>query len=104
MMKSDKRPGCFRPNHPAHSAFASVSWSGWFATRVSHRRCCLRILDLHGAGCAYTWAKALRPLGKKRLLASIASKVEGHATWLNGEAIAYRLAIGRPTVNGWYVQ
>jgi hypothetical protein len=72
------------------------SWSSWFGDAVRVRRF-VRKMEPH---VAWLWRAAF---GKKfRLPLDI--EISAHAPWLNGEGIAYRKSLGRPSVNGFYVQ
>jgi hypothetical protein len=71
------------------------SWSKWFANRVWRRRFILS----HGPHNQHEWAEALKPYLPLDLPA-----ITEHAPYLSGEAIAYRRAQGRPTVDGFYTR
>lgn len=74
-----------------------LSWSEGFARRAHNRRLVLK----YGASSPHllhNWSRAMRPH-----LPIALPKLAGHAPWLNGEAIAYRQGLGRPTVDGYFI-
>lgn len=76
----------------------SVSWSEWFARRAGQKRYVRRLVEKGYVHAALGWAEVL-PLG---IAESVREKVNSHAPWLNAEALSYRRALCRPTVNGFY--
>lgn len=77
------------------------SWGAGFKRAVRSRRMALRQIT---AIMQYLWLRDSPALDKGRLMAAAASRIDRHANHLSAEAISYRRALGRATVNGFFVQ
>ena len=79
---------------------AFVSWSQSFSGSVCSRRHALSYKSPH---VRYGWLRAGLIHGKQELMDACAKEINRHADYLNVECIAYRDAIGKEKVNGYYL-